>query len=143
MQTGTIATHIPEGGSVLDVWPIKFWFIIALPVMLLSLVWAKTWPRGARDPVSAVALCTLQQAAMYQGSYSAFHLYGWLGGPNGSVLGCQILIEVLMLLLYLYARTLARKAFGATPTYEARALFMYLLLSDSTSCVQYGYPALF
>ena len=65
-----------------------------------------------------------------QGSHAAAHLYGWLGGPNGSVLGCQILIEVLMLLLYLYARTLARKAFGAAPTYEARALFMYLLLSD-------------
>ena len=35
-----------------------------------------------------------------------------------------------MLLMYLYSRTLARKAFGAAPTYEARALFMYLLLSD-------------
>jgi hypothetical protein len=57
-------------------------------------------------------------------------LYGWLGGPNGSVLGCQIAIEVLMLLLYLFARTLARKAFGRAPSYEARVLFMYLLLSD-------------
>jgi hypothetical protein len=46
------------------------------------------------------------------------------------VLGCQLFIEVLMLLLYLYARTLARKAFGAAPNHEARSLFMYLLLSD-------------
>jgi hypothetical protein len=98
--------------------------------MLLALVWGKAWPPGARDPVSAVLLCTLQQAAIYQGAVTAVQLYGWLGGPDGSVLGCQILIEVLMLLLYLYARTLARKAFGAAPTYEARALFMYLLLSD-------------
>jgi hypothetical protein len=57
-------------------------------------------------------------------------LYDWLGGPNGSVLGCQIAIEVLMLLLYLFARTLARKAFGRAPSYEARTLFMFLLLSD-------------
>jgi hypothetical protein len=35
-----------------------------------------------------------------------------------------------MLLMYLYSRTLARKAFGAAPTYEARSLFMCLLLSD-------------
>jgi hypothetical protein len=46
------------------------------------------------------------------------------------VLGCQILIEELMLLLDLYARTRARSAFGTAPTYEARALFMFLLLSD-------------
>jgi hypothetical protein len=65
-----------------------------------------------------------------QGSFTAYQLYGWLGGPDGSVLGCQIAIEVLMLLLYLFARTLARKAFGRAPSYEARTLFMYLLLSD-------------
>ena len=94
------------------------------------MLWGKPWPPGARDPVSAVVLCALQQASLYQGAFTAFNLYSWLGGPDGSVLGCQILIEVLMLLLYLYARTLARKAFGAAPTYEARALFMYLLLSD-------------
>jgi hypothetical protein len=41
-----------------------------------------------------------------------------------------------MLLLYLYARVLARRAFGAAPTYEARALFMYLLLSDGTLLVR-------
>jgi hypothetical protein len=46
------------------------------------------------------------------------------------VVGCQIAIEVLMLLLYLFARILARKAFGRAPSYEARTLFMYLLLSD-------------
>ena len=107
-----------------------YYYVVALPLMLLALVWGKVWPPGARDPVSAVLLCTLQQAAIYQGAVTAVQLYGLLGGPNGSVLGCQILIEVLMLLLYLYARTLARKAFGAAPTYEARALFMYLLLSD-------------
>ena len=101
-----------------------------LPLMLLSLLWGKAWPPGARDPVSAVLLCTIQSAAIYKGAVTAYQLYGWLGGPDGSVVGCQILIEVLMLLLYLYARTLARKAFGAAPTYEARALFMYLLLSD-------------
>ena len=65
-----------------------------------------------------------------QGAYTAYQLYGWLGGPNGSVLGCQIAIEFLMLLLYLFARILARKAFGRAPSYEARTLFMYLLLSD-------------
>ena len=41
-----------------------------------------------------------------------------------------------MLLLYLYARVLARRAFGAAPTYEARALFMYLLLSDGMPLVR-------
>ena len=46
------------------------------------------------------------------------------------MLGCQIAIEFLMLLLYLFARILARKAFGRAPSYEARTLFMYLLLSD-------------
>ena len=47
-----------------------------------------------------------------------------------------------MLLLYLYARTLARRAFGAAPTYEARALFMFLLLSDGMSARNEGchYP---
>ena len=107
-----------------------YYYVVALPLMLLALVWGKVWPPGARDPVSAVVLSTLQRAATYQGAIGALNLYTWLGGENGSTLGCQILIEVLMLLLYLYARTLARKAFGAAPTYEARALFMYLLLSD-------------
>jgi hypothetical protein len=112
--------------------------------MLLALFWVKRWPPGARDPVSAVLLCTLQQASIYQGGYTASHLYGWLGGPDGSVVGCQILIEVLMLLLYLYARTLARKTFGAAPTYEARVLFVYLLVSDgaySSGLEQYAMPA--
>ena len=108
----------------------KYYYVFTLPLMLLALFWSKRWPPGARDPVSAVLLCTIQGAAIYQGAFTAYQLYGWLGGPDGSVVGCQILIEVLMLLLYLYARTLARKAFGAAPTYEARALFMYLLLSD-------------
>jgi hypothetical protein len=103
-------------------------------------VWGKPWPKASRDPVSAAVLCTLQHALLYQGAITAYQLYRWLGGPDGSVLGCQIAIEVLMLLLYLYARTLARKAFGATPTYEARALFMYLLLSDGASRVQDLFP---
>eukprot|EP01050_Picozoa_sp_SAG11_P013609 SAG11_NODE_1602_length_4600_cov_1.859587_4_plen_101_part_00 len=41
-----------------------------------------------------------------------------------------------MLLLYLYARVLARRAFGISPTHEARALFMYLLLSDGARAPQ-------
>eukprot|EP01050_Picozoa_sp_SAG11_P029465 SAG11_NODE_8311_length_1031_cov_1.101931_2_plen_115_part_00 len=66
-----------------------------------------------------------------QGGVAAANLYGWLGSANGgSTLGCQIVIEILMLLLYLYARVLARRAFGTSPTHEARALFMFLLLSD-------------
>jgi hypothetical protein len=112
----------------------KYYWIVCLPFLLVALVWGKPWPSGARDPLAAVHLCTIQQAALYQGAVAAFHLYNWLGGPNGSVLGCQILLEVLMLLMYLYARTLARKAFGAAPTYEARALFMDLLLSDG-ACI--------
>ena len=98
--------------------------------MLLAVLWSKRWPPAVRDPVSAVMLCNIQMAALWQGAFTASNLYGWLGGPDGSTLGCQIVIEVIMLLLYLYARTMARKAFGAAPTYEARALFMYLLLSD-------------
>jgi hypothetical protein len=129
-KAGTLDTYIGEGNSSLDGWWYTYYFAFALPLMLLALIWAKPWPKGARDPVSAVVLCSLQRAAVYQGAINAFHLYAWLGGENGSTLGCQILIEVLMLLLYLYARTLARKAFGAAPTYEARALFIYLLLSD-------------
>ena len=85
-----------------------------------------------------MVLCVLQQATLWIGSLEAVNLYAWLGGPNGSTLGCQILIEVLMLLLYLYARTLARRAFGAAPTYEARALFMFLLLSDGASAMNEG-----
>ena len=42
-----------------------------------------------------------------------------------------------MLLLYLYGRTLARKAFGAEPTHEARTLIMYLLLSDGATGIQH------
>ena len=126
-KAGTMATHTT---NVLEVWPYKYFFAIALPLMLLALLWGKRWPQGARDPVSTVLLCTLQQCVIYQGSFAAFNLYSWLGGPGGSVLGCQLFIEVLMLLLYLYARTLARKAFGAAPNHEARSLFMYLLLSD-------------
>jgi hypothetical protein len=126
-KAGTMATHTT---NTLKVWPYKYYFAIALPLMLLALFWGKRWPQGARDPVSTVFLCTLQHCVIYQGSFLAFNLYGWLAGPGGSVLGCQIFIEVLMLMLYLYARTLARKAFGAAPNHEARSLFMYLLLSD-------------
>jgi hypothetical protein len=117
-------------GGLLDLWFFKYFFAIALPLMLLAVLWAKPWPRGVRDPVSAVVLCTLQQCGLYEGAFTAFHLYSWLGGPDGSTVGCQILIQVLMLLLYLYARTLARKAFGTAPGLEARTLFMYLLMSD-------------
>jgi hypothetical protein len=130
-KAGTIESHVPEGG-LFDGWWYTYFFVIALPLMLLAVLWAKPWPQGARDPVSAVLLCTLQQASTYQGAITAYHLYRWLGGPDGSTVGCQILIEVLMLLLYLYARTLARRAFGAAPTFEARVLFVYLLLSDGT-----------
>ena len=122
-------THLGDEGFV-EMWVYKYYLVIVVPVLLLALVWAKRWPQGVRDPVSTLVLCALQQAMLYQGSFAAFNLYAWLGGPNGFVLGCQILIEVLMLLLYLYGRTLARRAFGTAPTYEARALFMYLLLSD-------------
>jgi hypothetical protein len=128
-KAGTMENHVPEGGTI-DGWWYKYFFVIALPLMLLAVLWAKPWPQGARDPVSAVLLCTLQQASTYQGAITAYHLYNWLGGPDGSTVGCQILIEVLMLMLYLYARTLARRAFGAAPTFEARVLFVYLLLSD-------------
>jgi hypothetical protein len=125
----TYSTHLGDEGFV-EMWVYKYYLVIVVPVLLLALVWAKRWPQGVRDPVSTLVLCALQQAMLYQGSFAAFNLYAWLGGPNGFVLGCQILIEVLMLLLYLYGRTLARRAFGTAPTYEARALFMYLLLSD-------------
>ena len=88
-------------------------------------------------------------AVSHQGCFTASNLYNWLGGPDGSVLACQIAIEVLMLLLYLYVRTLARKAFGAAPSYEARALFMFLLLSDgvhniiqSRSILRYNHRAI-
>ena len=35
-----------------------------------------------------------------------------------------------MLLVYLFARILARRGFGFNPSYEARSLFMFLLVSD-------------
>jgi hypothetical protein len=63
-KAGAIAS-LPEGG-LNDMWMIKYWFAVALPFMLLAVVWAKSWPSGARDPVSAVMLCTLQEASMYQ-----------------------------------------------------------------------------
>jgi hypothetical protein len=63
-KAGTLAS-LPEGG-IFDVWVLKYWFVIALPFMLLAVVWAKSWPPGARDPVSAVMLCTLHEASMYQ-----------------------------------------------------------------------------
>jgi hypothetical protein len=117
-------------GDYLNLWFFKYFWVITLPFMLLAVLWAKPWPRGTRDPVSAVVLGVLLQAGSWEGSFTAFHLYSWLGGPNGSTILCQIVIEVLMLLVYLYARTLARKAFGTAPAYEARTLFTYLLLSD-------------
>jgi hypothetical protein len=63
-KAGALAS-LPEGGFM-DLWVMKYWFVIALPFMLLAVVWAKSWPPGARDPVSAVMLCTLQEASMYQ-----------------------------------------------------------------------------
>jgi hypothetical protein len=128
-KAGTWEKYMPAGG-LSHVFVIKYYYIFAIPFMLLAVLWSKRWPPAVRDPVSAVMLCNIQMAALWQGAFTASNLYGWLGGPDGSTLGCQILIEVIMLLLYLYARTMARKAFGAAPTYEARALFMYLLLSD-------------
>jgi hypothetical protein len=133
-KAATIEAAVGDG-SILEIWIIKYYFVIVLPFMLLAVLWAKPWPPAARDPVSAVVLSLVQEGALYQGSFTAFNLYSWLGGPDGSVLGCQIAIEVLMLLLYLYARTRARRAFGASPTHEARALSMYLLLSDGARAV--------
>ena len=75
----------PEGGFF-HVHFLKYYFVLALPIMLLAVIWTKPWPLGVRDPVSAVILCTLQQAALYQGTFTAFHLYSWLGGPDGSTL---------------------------------------------------------
>ena len=144
-KAGTLAEHMGTG-TVFEMWPIKYYYVAGLPIMLLAVVWVKPWPQGTRDPVSALLLCNIQQAAIWFGAFAAFNLYIVLGGPDGSVLACQLLIEVLTLLLYLYARVLARRAFGAAPTYEARALFMYILLSDGarriSKMLQLPYTAL-
>eukprot|EP01050_Picozoa_sp_SAG11_P022600 SAG11_NODE_4312_length_1953_cov_1.033441_2_plen_206_part_00 len=53
-------------GRSLDHWVYKYYFAIAISAFLLSLVWAKEWPIGVRDPVSAVLLCAVQVASVYQ-----------------------------------------------------------------------------
>jgi hypothetical protein len=45
-----------------------------VPALLLALVWAKPWPQGVRDPVSAVLLGIVAQTSMYQGSFTAVNL---------------------------------------------------------------------
>jgi hypothetical protein len=46
-KAGTMATYIGDG-SLLDLWPLKYYFVIAVPIMMLALIFAKPWPRGAR-----------------------------------------------------------------------------------------------
>ena len=46
-KAGTMATYIGDG-SIIDLWPYKYYFVIAVPIMLLALIIAKLWPRGAR-----------------------------------------------------------------------------------------------
>jgi hypothetical protein len=46
-------------GDIADLWFYKYFFAIALPLMLLIVLWAKPWPRAARGPIFAVVLCML------------------------------------------------------------------------------------
>ena len=46
-KAGTMATYIGDG-SVIDLWPYKYYYVAAVPIMLLALIFAKPWPRGAR-----------------------------------------------------------------------------------------------
>ena len=43
----TAKTHIGDG-TIFDMWPWKYFFVIALPLMLLAMLWAKPWPPGHR-----------------------------------------------------------------------------------------------
>eukprot|EP01050_Picozoa_sp_SAG11_P013610 SAG11_NODE_1602_length_4600_cov_1.859587_5_plen_811_part_00 len=59
------AATVEEHGHWLDQWHVQYFFVIAVPALLLALVWAKEWPSGVRDPVSVVVLCALQEASLY------------------------------------------------------------------------------
>jgi hypothetical protein len=76
-------------------------------------------------------LAGAQLHLLWQGAHFAVYLYSQYGGANGSTIAVQIALEVLMLAVYLFARTLARRAFNGDPSAEAQALFTFIMISDA------------
>ena len=109
-----------------ELWCIKYYFFLIAPAVALSVFTGKSWPKRKQDVPAAMLLSQLQTVVLFHGSFLAIKMYAVIS----STLLAQIVIEVLLLLVYLWARVLARRAFSGDPSLESRSLFAYLLITD-------------
>ena len=116
-----------DGGSCfVELWCLRYYFLLLAPAVVLSIFTGRQWPKRKRNMPAAMLLSQLMGLTLFHGSFLAVKLYAVIE----STLLAQIVIEVLLLFVYLWARVLARRAFCGDPSLESRSLFAYLLISD-------------
>eukprot|EP01048_Picozoa_sp_COSAG05_P005347 COSAG05_NODE_314_length_11610_cov_17.223265_10_plen_308_part_00 len=119
-----------KGGCLANGWAVKVYLCLLVAAVPTSLMWGRPLPRFRRDLVAGYLLSVYSFLFVYVGGISVQMAYNTFGQGLGAM-GVQIFFEMLVLLVFLWARKLASRAIPADPSAEAKCLIWVIFAGDA------------